>query len=73
MATKRDIFTEPLVDMEYQRGYKDGYAKAIEEFAEKLIRHFADWQMSEDDVQIKYIITQACEGVEEIAEQLKGE
>lgn len=46
--------------------------KVIDEFASKLIKHFADWQLSEDDVQTKYIITQACEGVEEIAEQMKA-
>ena len=46
--------------------------KAIDEFAEKLIKHFADWQLSEDNVQIKYIITQACEGIEEITEQMKA-
>ena len=46
--------------------------KVIDEFAEKLIMHFADWKMSELHCVIVDTIDQAMEGVNEIAEQMKG-
>ena len=36
MPIKRNSFTDHLLNMGYTKGYKDGYAKAITEFAEKL-------------------------------------
>lgn len=45
--------------------------KAIDEFASKLIMHFADWKMSESHSVIVDTIDQAMEGVEEIAEKMK--
>lgn len=50
-------------------------AKAIDEFAKKLIINFSDWQMSLAEVgnEREYeTIQQAIDGILEIAEQLKG-
>lgn len=49
-------------------------AKAIDEFAKKLIINFSDWQMSLAEVgnEREYeTIQQAIDGILEIAEQLK--
>lgn len=54
------------------KGYADGYNKAIDDLRNKICMHFADWKYSEDDKWIKDIIELASESVEEIAEQLKA-
>ena len=47
--------------------------RAIDEFAEKLSMHFADWQLAETDYDIRYTIDSAISAVDEIADQLKEE
>lgn len=50
---------------------QDARNKAIDEFASKLIMHFADWKLSELHCVIVDTIDQAIEGINEIAEQMK--
>ena len=50
--------------------------KAIDKFARKLIINFVDWQMSLAEIgnEKEYdTIEKAIKGIEEIAEQMKGE
>ena len=65
-----------------ETNYRLGYSKAIDDFASKLIMHFADWKLSnapyndDETDRIREIICETIEnaicGVEEIAEQLKA-
>lgn len=63
------------------RGRKQGYVKAIEDFEDKLLTYFADWELSnapcnDDTDRIRETICETIENamgvVEEIAEKLKG-
>ena len=56
-AFRSNDFTQDLLNMGYTKGLKDGYARAIDEFAEALLRC---------DVIDKSVIRR-------IAEQMKGE
>ena len=62
---------------QYKRGYEDGYAKAIEEFAEKLCDAFSENPLTvilENRVKADMLtLDGACETVWEIAKELKGE
>ena len=70
------------IEQDYRKGKADGYNKAIDDFASKLIMHFADWKLSnapyndDETDRIREIICETIEnticGVEEIAEQLKA-
>ena len=65
-----------------QKMLKEEYCKAIDDFASKLIMHFADWKLSnapyndDETDRIREIICETIEnaicGVEEIEEQLKA-
>lgn len=58
-AIKSDGFSDHLLNMGYTKGMKDGYAKAIEEFAEAI-----KYEFGSDDIH---------ETVDKIASELKGE
>lgn len=65
-----------------QKMLKEEYCKAIDDFASKLIMHFADWKLSnapyndDETDRAREIICETIENaigaVDEIAEQLKG-
>lgn len=57
----------------YNSGFKDGFLMAVDEFAEKLQMHLADWQLTETDYDVRFTIDEAIQAVAEIAEQLKEE
>ena len=47
MPTKRDSFTDHLLNLGYTKGYKDGYAKAITdvfEIMDNAEAHSSDWE-----------------------------
>ena len=70
-AIKSDGFTDHLLNMGYTKGIKDGYAKSIDEFAERLkdliAKNVEDAESSND---------LCCEifqsEIDEIAEQMKA-
>ena len=45
---KAECFVNTVAEANYERGFKDGYAKAIEEFAEQIKAEIANcsWQFS---------------------------
>ena len=81
----RNMTAGHLYAVAFNRGYlkaeKEVREKAIDDFARKLITHFADWELSntpcndDETDRTKEIICETIEnaigGVEEIAEQLK--
>ena len=81
-AFRSDDFTQDLLNMGYTKGLKDGYAKAIDEFAEEIafgIYESVIWDMlatmskngSLSDTSDK-IVDYVIETSKKIAEQLKG-
>ena len=62
-AFRSDDFTQDLLNMGYTKGLKDGYAKAIDEFAERMKELIYKWIE-------KGVIAIGC--IDEIAEQMKG-
>jgi flagellar biosynthesis/type III secretory pathway protein FliH len=63
-AIKSDGFSDHLLNMGYTKGMKDGYAKAIEEFAERIKQKYSC---------CSYISEMREECIDEIAKELKGE
>lgn len=59
------------IELDYQRGYKDGYAKAIEEFAEKIKARAHSTERN--DWSADYMISIWESVIDEIAMELKGE
>lgn len=55
---KSDGFLERLLNMGYTKGIKDGYAKGIDEFAERL-----KYEYGSDEIH---------ETIDEIAEEMRG-
>ena len=82
----RNMTAGHLYAVAFNRGYlkaeKEVREKTIDDFARKLITHFADWELSntpcndDETDRTKEIICETIEnaigGVEEIAEQLKA-
>lgn len=74
---KAECFVNTVAEANYERGYKDGYAKAIEEFAEKLkesmekkYRHLIDV----DRDGFEWLTTDAVEThIDETVKEMKGE
>lgn len=54
-----------------ERKYKKIRDEAIEELRDRICSHFADWQYTKEDEQVKEIIGMSIESVEEIAERMK--
>lgn len=67
-AIKSDGFTDNLLNMGYTKGIKDGYVKAIDEFAEKLKEKSTFLKFIEND----YYGYVSEDEIDEIAEQMKG-
>lgn len=66
-AFRSDDFTQYLLNMGYTKGLKDGYAKAIDEFAERIKQGDVIEYMG-SYVSYKAIVS----FIDEIAEQMKG-
>lgn len=73
---KAECFVNTVAEANYERGFKDGYAKAIEEFAEKLCDAISEQYANVEVNGIKFDVL-TVDGITEIAwdlaEQLKGE
>ena len=61
---KAECFVNTVAEANYERGYKDGYAKAIEEFAEQIKAEIENcsWQFSRLE----------AETIDKMAKELKG-
>ena len=70
-AIKSDGFSDPLLNMGYTKGMKDGYAKAIEEFAEQIKARAHSTERN--DWSADYMISIWESVIDEIAMELKGE
>lgn len=68
-AIKSDGFSDHLLNMGYTKGMKDGYAKAIEEFAEAVKKKYP---ICTNDFGM-VINESAHKTIDEIAKELKGE
>jgi flagellar biosynthesis/type III secretory pathway protein FliH len=66
---KAEDFTDHLLNMGYTKGMKDGYAKAIEEFAEAMKKKYP---ICTNDFGM-VINESAHKTIDEIAKELKGE
>lgn len=60
-------FTDDLLNMGYTKGIKDGYADAIDEFAEQM-----KWEYRESIGTSAREINFACGVIDQVAERLKG-
>lgn len=67
---KTECFVNTVAEANYERGYKDGYAKAIEEFAERLKEKYPYFV---EDVGFVEGNKMLHNKIDEIAKNLKGE
>ena len=73
---KAECFVNTVAEANYERGFKDGYAKAIEEFAEALINKTKNYEFAnflESSWSHAYATLHFKNCVNEIAKQMKGE
>ncbi len=68
---KAEDFTDHLLNIGYTKGMKDGYAKAIEEFAEQIKARA--YSTERNDWSADYMISIWESVIDEIAMELKGE
>jgi len=68
---KAECFVNTVAEANYERGYKDGYVKAIEEFAEQIKARAHSTERN--DWSADYMISIWESVIDEIAMELKGE